>query len=123
MPARSTSDVTGRRRSTGSSAKPSKKADSVLLAPGSVEEGVRNELLALQKRDPRLVSGAQAASALELARQMDSGSSATSKSMVAKALNETMAALHAQAPPEEVADRLDELSKRREARLARGSGT
>lgn len=65
-----------------------------------------------------LANSALAASALALAREMDSPNSATSKSMCAKALLETMDRLRSLAPVEEEADDLDELSRARRARIA-----
>ena len=87
-----------------------------------VETAVKRDLAELAKRDPRLATSGMAASLLALAREIDKpGNSATSKSMCAKALNETWADLLARAPAEEVEDRIDDLSKRRAARIARGS--
>jgi pyruvate/2-oxoglutarate dehydrogenase complex dihydrolipoamide acyltransferase (E2) component len=85
----------------------------------TAEEGV----VAAVKRDladmGAVGRSALAASALALARELDNPeNSATSKSMCAKALIETMDRLRAQAPPKKENDRLDELAARRAARVA-----
>lgn len=70
-----------------------------------------------------LRDSALAASALALAAELDSaGNSATSKSMCAKALLETLDRLRELTPPQEENDQLDQLAERRARRLARGSG-
>lgn len=57
--------------------------------------------------------------ALALAREVDAaGNSATSKSMCARALVETLDRLRGLVPAEESADGLDELASRRAARVA-----
>jgi hypothetical protein len=79
-----------------------------------VEAAVERDLEALGSR---AAESGLAATALALAREMDSPKNGgTSKSMIAKALNETMAELRALAPPKQEADGLDDLTKRREAR-------
>jgi hypothetical protein len=83
----------------------------------SVADSVRRDLKDLAKRDPKLAKSAQAAAALSLAKELDnSRNSATSKSMCAKALNETMAELRELAPDEKKDDRLDELAAQRKQR-------
>lgn len=77
----------------------------------SVEAGVQRDLsrLGAGARDSAL-----AESALALAAEMDdSGNSATSKAMCAKALLETMATLRQLAPAKKEADKADELAERR----------
>lgn len=85
----------------------------------TVVEAVERDLANLAKRAPGLDESAEAATALALARELDSHNSATSKSMCARALNETMDKLRGMAPPAEEGDGLDELKARRAARLAR----
>jgi hypothetical protein len=71
---------------------------------------------------PELAESSLAATALALAFELDHpGNSATSKSMCARALNETMAKIRELAPPADEQDGVDELvDARREA--ARGGG-
>ena len=85
----------------------------------TVVEAVARDLENLAKHAPGLDESAEAATALALARELDSRNSATSKSMCARALNETMDKLRAMAPPAKEGDGLDELEARRAARLAR----
>jgi hypothetical protein len=60
-----------------------------------------------------------AASALALAAEIDdAGNSATSKSMVAKELRETLAYLRAMSPAKKEADDVDEIAAAREKRRA-----
>jgi hypothetical protein len=82
----------------------------------SVEAAVERELIRMggQWRDSVL-----GATALALAVELDADNSATSKSMVAKALNETMAELRALAPQKKEADPVDDLRVRRNARRTR----
>lgn len=89
--------------------------------PESVTAAVEADLSELAKRDPRLARSAQAASAIALAREMDDNNSATSKSMCAKALNETMDRLRELAPPQKENDGVDDLAARRTKRLKRGA--
>lgn len=84
-----------------------------------VTEAVQRDLAALAELDPALAESTYAATALALAAELDAGNSATSKSMCAKALLDTMNRLWELAPDREEEDRLDELSARREKRLAR----
>lgn len=94
-----------------------KKADLELLLndePRTVADAVRHDLAALAKREPSIPDTALAASALELARQLDDpDNSATSKSMCSRALTEVMDRLEALAPPKREGDRLDELRDNR----------
>ena len=92
---------------------------SAILADLKVEAAVRSDLEKLAVRNRELATSSLAANALQLAREMDSKNSATSKSMCARALNETMEKLLALAPVEEPPDMLDDLEKRRAARRAR----
>jgi hypothetical protein len=64
-----------------------------------------------------------AAAALALAEILDdSDNSATSRSMVAKELRETLACLRALAPPKREQDTLDEIAAAREKRRASAGG-
>jgi len=83
-----------------------------------VTAAVRRDLVEIGKRSKGLADSTLAASALALAAELDDRNSATSKSMCAKELRETIAALWAQCPAEEEADGIDELAKRRAARRA-----
>lgn len=86
----------------------------------TVEEAVTRDLFELGD----LGTSALAATALVLARELDNpGNSATSKSMCARALNETLDKLRALAPSRDEEDRLDELSSRRSSRLAGKAAT
>lgn len=86
----------------------------------SVVAAVERDLIAL---GPELADSSLAAAALALAKEIDSsGNSATSKSMCARALLETMDRLRALAPPQEAADKLDDLKQRRETRRKKAAG-
>lgn len=105
--ARSTGSATSRRRRTPPS------------AVGSVVDAVGRDLAAIAKVDDELARSALAALALELARQIDNvGNSATSKSMCAGQLRDTLDRLRELMPKSADKDDLDELSARRAARLA-----
>ena len=85
----------------------------------SVSEAVRRDIAALRLRAGPVADSALAASALVLAAELDADkNSATSKSMCAKVLRETMDRLAELAPAPEEADQLDELSAARAARRA-----
>jgi len=89
-----------------------------------VVAAVTRDLAAIRRRDPDLSQSALAASALVLAGELDDPeNSATSKSMCARALTETMERLRDLLPPDTEADRLDDLSARRAERLAAGGAT
>lgn len=89
--------------------------------PESVVEAVKRDLESLRERDEKLADSALAASAMALARELDAQNSATSKSMCAKALIETLDRLAELAPPAKEADRVDDLASRRAARRAAAS--
>lgn len=98
-------------------AAPRKRAAKRPAAPErvTVEAAVEFDL---KKLPAELAGGALAASALALAREIDhAGNSATSKSMCARALTETLEKLRALAPAEKEADKLDDLARRRAFRL------
>lgn len=85
-----------------------------------VVPAVQRDLKKLAERDPDLARSSLAASALALAREMDNPkNSATSKSMCARSLIETLDRLEEAAPDEQQeASPLDELKARRAARRA-----
>lgn len=85
----------------------------------TVEEAVRADVVALGLLP--VGSSALVESAVALARELDARNSATSKSMCARALKETMDRLRELAPPPKTADRLDDLTARREKRKAKAS--
>lgn len=83
----------------------------------SVVESVERDLKEIAKRDKALAGSALAATARQLAQELDDpGNSATSKSMCAGRLMEAMDRLHELLPPEEEQDSLDELARRRAKR-------
>lgn len=85
----------------------------------TIAAAVERDLEDIAKRDKRLAESTLAMSALRLAREMDSAeNSATSKSMCAKALLDTMDRLRELAPEEQHADQVDDLAQRRAERLA-----
>jgi len=84
---------------------------------------VKAELEEMAHRAPGIDRSALAASALALAKAMDDpDNSATSKSMCAARLNETLDRLYEKAPEEPQEDSpLDELRARRQRRLEGGA--
>ena len=92
-----------------------------MTVPASAEAATRTELARLAEKDAALAESVLAASALELARQLDSTrNSATSKAMCARELRETMNRLAELAPVETEGNPLDEIRARRDAQLAAG---
>lgn len=88
--------------------------------PLTVAVAVERDLKALGDED--LAQSGLAASALALARALDdTGNSATSKSMCARSLLDTLDRLRELAPDKKEDDALDELRSRRAARLAGGA--
>jgi hypothetical protein len=87
----------------------------------SVVDAVRRDL---NRLDKEYAESGLAASALALAAEIDdSANSATSKSMCARALLDTMNRLRELAPEKPKKDRVDELSKRRAKRRAGRAAT
>jgi hypothetical protein len=85
---------------------------------------VERDLAALAERDEDLASSALAATATALAKEIDKPkNSATSKSMCARALADTLRELRELAPPKREDDAIDRLSAGRVLRLAGGSDT
>lgn len=88
-----------------------------------VVEAVQRDLAEIGKHNPGLVKSGLAAMALALAAELDdAGNSATSKSMCAKTLLETLDRLRALAPEKPKENPLDEIRARREKRLAAAEG-
>lgn len=88
----------------------------------SVSEAIERDIEELRTRDPKLADSALAASARVLAQELDKDrNSATSKSMCARALQDTLEQLRELAPPTEVKDKLDDLESRRAARRGRAA--
>jgi hypothetical protein len=88
----------------------------------TVAAAVERDLALIAARDAGLAESSLAMSALRLAREMDnSGNSATSKSMCARELRDTLDRLRELAPKEETKDGLDDLSARRDRRRARSA--
>jgi len=82
-------------------------------------DSVERDLAEIRKADKALAESAMAAVAVRLAYELeDPYNSATSKSMCAKALNDTLDRLRELAPEEEKGkSTLDEIAERRQARL------
>lgn len=118
----STAAATGRRQPTKrSAAKPKPKAKAAPRGTGdhSVVAAVKRDLTQIAIADKALATSGLAATALALAREMDKPeNSATSKSMCAGQLRDTLARLRELAPVSEESDDLDDLARRREKRLA-----
>lgn len=82
----------------------------------SAVKAVEKDLKRLRERDKELAESTLAATALAMAHELDGANSATSKSMCARVLNETMERLWELAPAEKENDGVDELTARRDAR-------
>jgi hypothetical protein len=90
-----------------------------LSARTNVIEAAERDIAAIGERDTELGASALAASAVALAYQIEHPyNSATSKSMCARELRDTMDRLRELAPKAEEADNLDDLAARRLKRLA-----
>lgn len=92
------------------------------LVDGELPTARRTNVIDAVQRDvdklpEELAESGLAATAISLAYELeDPFNSATSKSMCAKALGEALAQLRALAPAKQEADKLDDLTARREAR-------
>lgn len=87
-----------------------------------VTDAVKRDLAQIAKRDKALARSGLAASALALAKALDEPkNSATSKSMCARSLKETLDRLRELAPPAKERDNVDDLSARRAARRAKSA--
>jgi hypothetical protein len=84
-------------------------------APGTVESGVRRELAALSAA---VADGALAQQALTLAQALDAGMAPRDAVAVSRELRVSMERLAAVSPERAEGDPIDELTARREARLA-----
>lgn len=92
--------------------------EEAFAGPAEVSEAVARDVAAMARRDRSIAESGHAATARALARELDHPwNSATSKSMCARALTETLDRLRELLPPEEEKDGLDDLSARRAARL------
>jgi hypothetical protein len=93
----------------------------------SVLAAVKRDIADISKRGThgaRLAKSGMAATALALAVALDDPSnSATSKSMCAKSLNDTLDRLRELAPPAKEADSLDDLQAKREKRKGRSAAS
>lgn len=111
-----THDATGQRPGTAQSGSEASSRPEI----GDVETAVRAELRVLGVEP---ATSAIAASAIELARQLDNPrNSATAKSMCAGRLQEALDRLLELNPPQQEATPLDEITQRRAERLAAASG-
>lgn len=87
----------------------------------TVLAAVERDLEALRVRDADLARGTLAATALQLAQQLDDPeNSATSKSMCARSLLDTLERLENLAPDSDESDGVDRLAEQRAKRLAKG---
>lgn len=85
---------------------------------------LERDLKEIGRRDKDLAESGLAATARQLARELDNPkNSATSKSMCAKALMEALDRLRALAPPKEAKDRVDDLASRRAKRRGEAAAT
>ena len=110
-PARSTRNATVAPRRT--------KRQRVVVANPESGDVARAMWCDLGRLPADLAGSVLAASALALAREIDDpGNSATSKSMCARALLDTVDRLLARAPADEERDGLDDLTSRRSNRIA-----
>jgi hypothetical protein len=91
----------------------------VVAVDMTVFAATERDLDEIRKSSPEVANSALAAAALALAGEIDGDNSATSKSMCAGVLAKLMEGLREQAPKEVTASGLDELTKRRDERLAR----
>ena len=117
--ARNTRSATSARRpkSGPATAKHAESSDSLESGKG-VTAAVRRDLAAIRKLDASLADSALAALALALAAEIDDDNSATSKSMNGRVLLDTLATLRELAPVEAEKDSLDDIARRRAARIA-----
>lgn len=89
-------------------------------ARSRVIDSVEQELQEIRKRAPAIADGQLAATAIALAYELEHPyNSATSKSMCARALNETMDRLRELAPQKAERDGIDELARKRDTRRSR----
>jgi hypothetical protein len=84
----------------------------------TVVAAVRRDLAEVASVDPELARSGLAATALALAKQLDNPNSATSMSMCANALRDTLAALRERVPTQQAADGVSGLAERARLKLA-----
>ena len=88
----------------------------------NVISAAEHDVEAIRARDPELADSALAAAALALAHEIEHPfNSATSKSMCAREMRDTLDRLRELAPEEQGADSLDDLSAARAKRRARSA--
>jgi hypothetical protein len=93
--------------------------DGPAARPTRVIDAVNSEVAAIGKRKAALAKSQLAATAVALAYELENPyNSATSKSMCARALNETMGTLREMAPAEREGDGIDDLERKRSERRA-----
>lgn len=89
-----------------------------------VTKALQAELSVLRRRDRSLADSALAASALALAREMDSPETPPAAvSMCARELREVLGQIRELAPKDDEKDKLDELTARRAARRSRSTAS
>lgn len=118
-PARKPARKTPTRKPAAKSARkaPSKTRSAKPKPALKVFAAVERDIAEIAKRDKRLAESGLAAAALALARELDKPkNSATSKSMCAKALRETLDRLRELTPPERTMDGIDDLAAKRATR-------
>jgi len=85
----------------------------------NVIDGAGREVESIRKRDEELAESALAASAVALAREIEHPyNSATSKSMCAREMRDTLDRLRELVPPAERKDKVDEVAAKRASRRA-----
>lgn len=96
-------------------------------APAQLLDAILADLEAIRRRAPELADSALAATAVAMAKEIEHPfNSATSKSMCARVLADTLETLRELAPPQKAKDRIDEVAARRAERrsgVAEGSAT
>jgi hypothetical protein len=108
-----------------------RRAASARSGPGLLVEShplvvaaLDRDLVDIRRRAPELADGILVATLYAMARELDDPiNSATSKSMCAKALLDGLERLHALLPVEEENDALDDLARRRAARMGSAEAT
>ncbi len=109
---------------------PAKYAESLFPEPfhqsglSNVVDGAEREIKAIRDRDKPLAEFALAASAVALAREIENPyNSATSKSMCAREMRDTLDRLRELVPPERQEDAIDRLARKRTRRRSRSAET
>ena len=87
-----------------------------------VVAAVERDIAEIRKRDPALADSTLAATALVLAQELDDfDNSATSKSMIAKELRESMDRLRELAPKQKAKDQIDRVAEQRAKRRGKAA--